>query len=298
MVFIRKRKLGNKIFHYLVHNLKKNGKIVKKEKYLGKTIPKNIEELKKQFLEEIYKEKWHEKLNTIKKNYKSDFKKFPKSFKEKYIENFMIKFTYNTNRIEGSTLTLKETAMLLHHKTSPSNRPMQDIKESENHMKVFYKMLDHKRDLTRNTILDWHWTLLKDSKTNIAGKIRDIEIMVFGSKTIFPLPIELNALLRNFFKWYDRNKTKIHPVELSALAHLKFVSIHPFVDGNGRMSRLIMNSILNKNGFPMLDINYQNRKSYYNALERSQIKKQDHIFVQYIIKRYLKDYKKYINKKK
>ena len=86
----------------------------------------------------------------------------------------------------------------------------------------------------------------------------------------------------------------MHPVILAVLVHLKFVSIHPFSDGNGRISRIIMNFVLHKFNFPMLDIEYVNRDNYYNALERSQIKKDSYIFVKHIVKRYLKEYNGYI----
>jgi len=93
-----------------------------------------------------------------------------------------------------------------------------------------------------------------------------------------PFPSEIYPLLREFFRWYYKNKKKLHPVELAALVHLKFVTIHPFTDGNGRISRLMMNFILHKHGYPLLNIPYEKRAGYYNALERAQIKKMDGIF--------------------
>lgn len=101
-------------------------------------------------------------------------------------------------------------------------------------------------------------------------------------------------MLRDFFKWYQKNKKNLHPVELAGLVHLKFVPIHPFGDGNGRISRLMMNFVLYKNGFPMLNISYKNRNSYYTALERSQIKKNEFIFLNWFLKRYIKENKKYL----
>ncbi|MBU4493217.1 MAG: Fic family protein, partial [Nanoarchaeota archaeon] len=80
----------------------------------------------------------------------------------------------------------------------------------------------------------------------------------------------------------------------AALVHLKFVTIHPFSDGNGRISRLIMNFVLNRHGYPLLNISYEKRTGYYNALERAQIKKQDNIFVQWFFRRYVKEYKRYL----
>jgi Fic family protein len=100
--------------------------------------------------------------------------------------------------------------------------------------------------------------------------------------------------LKEFFDWYNQNKNIISPVELAALTHLKFVTIHPFSDGNGRISRLMMNFVLNKKGYPMIDIPYIKRAGYYNALERSQLKKEDHIFVQWLFKKFIEQNKRFL----
>lgn len=294
MVTIRKRRIGNREYFYLEHAMKIGKKVEKKELYLGSKIPINIEKMKKDFLGKIYQEKWFSKIDKIKQNFSKDFIRMPVEIKEKYLENFMIKFTYNTNRIEGGTLTLRETANLLKDGITPRERPIEDVKEAEAHRKVFYLMLDHKDDLNLETILNWHRSLFENTKPKIAGKIRNYQVAISGSNAELPFPAELNALLRDFFRWYGKNKGSLHPVELAALVHLKFVSIHPFGDGNGRISRLMMNFVLHRYGYPMLSISYKNRNSYYTALERSQLKKLDQIFVVHIIKRYIKEYGNYL----
>ncbi|MBI2579527.1 MAG: Fic family protein [Candidatus Aenigmarchaeota archaeon] len=293
MAIIRKRKIGHTDFFYLEHSMKINGKVGKKEKYLGKKIPKNIDEIKNHFMNEIYQEKWYKKLDEIKTNFKKYIQKLPEEIREKYIEQFMIKFTYNTNKIEGGSLTFKDTSKLLHDNITPSDKPVKDIKEAENHRKVFYTILKFKKDITLEKVLEWHYNLFSDTKPNVAGKIRNYPVGISGTDVELPLPVELNVLLKEFFNWYNKNKEKLHPVELAALVHYRFVSIHPFGDGNGRISRLLMNFILHRYGFPMLDISYKNRDSYYTSLERSQKRKNENIFVQHIIKRYIKDYKNY-----
>ncbi|MBU1604892.1 MAG: Fic family protein, partial [Nanoarchaeota archaeon] len=245
------------------------------------------------FIEKINQKVWFDDLNKIKKNFFEEFKSFPKSAKKKYVENFLIKFTYNTQRIEGSTLTLKETARLLEDGITPRNKPFKDVKETEAHKLVFESMFEEKEDLSLKLVLNWHKKLFETVDLEIAGNIRNNPVAIAGSKYEPPQAVELDYLLRKFFQWYNNNKEEKHPVELAALVHLKFVTIHPFTDGNGRISRLLMNFILNRNGFPMLNIEYSNRTAYYNALERSQTKEQDRIFVQYLIKRYLKEYKNY-----
>ena len=228
-----------------------------------------------------------------KKNY-IQVKLYRKIAIEKQIETFVIKFTYDTQKIEGSTLTLKETANLLEYGITPRNRPIDDVKETEAHKKVFYEILRYKKDLSLQIILYWHKKLFEETKKEIAGKIRTHQVAIARSKFIPPFQAEIYPLIREFFKWYEDYKNKLNPVELAALVHLKFVTIHPFSDGNGRISRLMMNFILNKNKYPMLNISYKNRDSYYTALERSQVNKNDNIFLNWFIKRYLKDNKNYL----
>lgn len=291
-MILKKKHTGNQVYYYLEHSFRKDGKVNKKEVYLGKEIPKDIEEIKKKFIFNIYKEKWFELFEKIKKSYSKEEKSMPKSAKEKETESFMIKFTYNTQRIEGSKLSLKDTANLLEKGITPKEKSIIDIKEAENHKKVFYEMLNYKKELNQQIVLYWHKNLFKDTKEDIAGKIRTHQVIISRSKFIPPMPAELEFLLKEFFDWYAQNKNNINPVELAALVHLKFVTIHPFSDGNGRISRLMMNFVLNKHGFPMLDIPYTNRNSYYNALERAQIKKNELIFLQWFFKRYFKENKR------
>nr|QNO52123.1 hypothetical protein GAKKPHMA_00029 [Methanosarcinales archaeon ANME-1 ERB6] len=295
MVSIKKKQIGKQTYYYLEHTIRHKDKIQKRGKYLGKKLPKNIEDMKKEFLSEIYKEKWFPSFDRIKRNYSEERRLMPKTAREKEIQIFSITFTYDTNRIEGSKLTLRETADLLEKGVTPKAKPLDDIKEAEAHKKVFYDILDYKKDLSLQIILYWHKELFESTKKDIAGKIRQHQVAIAGSKFRPPFPAEIYPLLRDFFRWYDKNKNKLHPVELAALVHLRFVTIHPFTDGNGRISRLMMNFVLHKHKFPLLNIHYDNRAGYYNALERAQTKEQDNIFVQWFFKRYVKEHKRYMN---
>jgi len=285
---------NGKKYYYIEHSYRKEGKIIKPRKYLGKKIPDNIEILKKEFMNDTNEKRWYSKLKTIKNNFSKEFNQFPKSAKEKYYRNFMIKFTYNTNKIEGSTLTLKETSRIIEDQLAPKNKPIKDIREVERHTIVYKAMLKEKRDLSHKLVLKWHKDLFTEIDNEISGNLRKHPVGIAGSKFEPPQANELDYLLRRFFLWYNNKKTKTNPVELAALAHLKFVTIHPFSDGNGRISRLIMNFVLYKNHYPMLDIEYSKRDNYYTALERSQIIENEEIFVQYLIRKYLKTYEKYI----
>ncbi len=294
MVSVKKKTIRGNTYYYLEHTVRVDGRIKKEEKYLGKKIPKNIEDLKNEFLSQIYLGRWTPQLEKIKTNYSKDIKSMPDSLREKQKHIFSIKFTYDTNRIEGSTLTLRETANLIEKGITPSGKSLDDVKEAEAHEKLFYEVLDYQKNLTRAIILKWHYKLLKDTKKDIAGKVRQHQVAISGSTYMPPSPVEVEPLLKDFFKWYGKNKDKMNPVELAAMSHLKLVTIHPFADGNGRISRLILNYILQHNQYPLFNIPYQNRSSYYNALERAQTKKQEHIFIHWMIKKYLKEHKKYV----
>ncbi|MBI5035781.1 Fic family protein [Candidatus Micrarchaeota archaeon] len=293
MVTVKKKTIGTKAYYYLEHAIRTARGVTTKEKYLGTKLPGKIEELKRQFLSEIYEERWYPQLDKIKENFSKEQQKTPESVLAKQVRSFSVKFTYDTSRIEGSKLTYRETADLLERGLTPRSKPVGDIKEAEAHEKLFYEILDYKKELTLQTVLYWHKKFFEGTKPDMAGKLREYQVAISGSKFMPPRPIEVPVLLAEFFKWYSRSREKLHPVELAALVHLKFVTIHPFGDGNGRTSRLLMNFVLHKHGFPLLNIFYENRNSYYNALERSQTKKNDAVFVQWFFKRYVKEYKAY-----
>lgn len=297
MATIKRKAIGTKTYYYLEHSIRKGGKICKKEMYLGKALPKDIEHVKAAFLYKIYKEKWFNAFDEIKKNFTKERGSLPKTAEVKQIDNFSINFTYDSQRIEGSKLTLRETADLLEEGITPKGKPVRDVREAEAHQKAFYEMMAYEKDLSLQTALLWHKKLFEVTKPDIAGKIRQHQVLIAGSRFIPPLPVEIYPLLRQFFGWYERNKRNLHPVELAATVHLKFVTIHPFSDGNGRLSRLMMNFILKRYGFPMLNISYRDRRSYYNALERAQIKGQDSVFLQWFFRRYLKEHRTYLRKR-
>ena len=277
----------------MYHDSKK-GKRKQREKYLGKVIPENIEERKKNFALDIEREEWIPDLEKIHTNFKKEQKTIPSSIKEKNLKSFSVKFTYNTQRIEGSTLTLKDTTLLLEDGLTPSNRSNRDIKETEIHQKLFLDMIKQKEDVSLNVVKKWHKKLFAQTKYDVAGLLRDYNVGIGQSKFTPPPHAAVKLLVNGFFKWYAASKKKINPVELAALVHLKFVTIHPFGDGNGRTTRLMMNHVLNKFDYPLLDIDYGDRRSYYNALEKSQTKDDDLSFLQWFMKRYFKTCKNYL----
>lgn len=289
MATIAKRIVKGIKYYYLEHTIREDGRVTKKSRYLGRTIPKDIEKVKKQFIYELNREKWFGLFDKIKENYAAEPARIPKSAREKELQEFSVRFTYDTQRIEGSTLTLRETAQLLEEGISPSGKPLEDVKEAEAHQRVFFEMFRYEKDLSLQVVLYWHRKLFEGTKPDIAGQMRRHGVRIMGSKFVPPSPVELHPLLRQFFSWYNGNKVKMHPVELAALVHLKFVTIHPFSDGNGRISRLMMNFVLSKHGYLMLNIEYKGRLTYYNALERSQVNNNERIFCLWLFRKYLRE---------
>lgn len=282
---VLKRKIRGRIYYYLQHSFRKGNKVITREKYLGREIPSGIEGMKEAFLEECYKASLHRLFERIKKNFQREWGKYPESAKDKVIEQISVAFTYNTNAIEGSKITLEETRELLEHKISP-NKPLFDVKESESHAKVFLEMLGNKEKFGIPLILKWHNELFKDTKTDIAGIFRDYPIRVGDYRA--PDWQDVEDLMKGLMEFYNKNKN-MNPVELSARMHYKFEKIHPFGDGNGRIGRLLMNYILWHNEFPMLIIEYKKRGSYYMALQ-----KDENGFLNYFARRYLTAHKRYI----
>lgn len=293
MVQTKKVIIGNNTYYYLEHSIRKGKTVIKKRRYIGKKIPKNIGELKKEFMTKLYAQEWYPIFTKIKTSYTDELKRMPEVAKEKMTEAFMVAFTYDTQRIEGSRLSLRDTAQVLLEQTAPKQASLIDIKEAEAHRAVFYEMLVCKEDISLSLILKWHRELFSETKKGYAGNIRNYNVRITNSKFIPPKYIYMNSLLTNFFAWYRENENKVNPVELAALVHLKFVTIHPFGDGNGRISRLLMNFVLKKNGYPMLNIKYVNRRSYYIALERSQAEEDDAIFLRWFFRKYVLENKTY-----
>ncbi len=286
---IIKRKKGKGEFYYLQYSFRKNNKVITKEKYLGKAIPskEELEKLEKELMKESTDE-LHSKLNTIKHHFQKEWKHLPESAKEKELKEIAIAFTYNTNAIEGSTITLEETREILEEHIAP-NRPLRDIKETEAHAKVFLEMLSKKEKITEELLLKWHHEIFFNSKPDIEGRYRYYLVRV--GDYIAPDWQDVKKLMANLIHFIQENKD-MNPVEFAGRIHYKFESIHPFGDGNGRVGRLLMNHILWYTGYPMIIITYKKRKAYYKAFKHDE----DH-FTQHFIRYYLSIHKKrYLNK--
>ena len=272
---IIKRRKGGAEYFYLQHSFRENGKVITKEKYLGRSIPKSIAAIKDEFRLEARKS-IYKNFEKIKGNFQKEWKNYPNTAKEKEMLEIAVAFTYNTNAIEGSTVTLEEAREIIIDKVAP-NKPLKDIKETESHSKVFLGMLNRKEKISNDLLVRWHDGIFRDTKPDIAGKFRTYLVRV--GTYIAPDWQDVKRLMSQLIKFV--NNAKLNSVELAARAHYRFEKIHPFGDGNGRIGRLLMNSLLWHKGYPMLIIEYKKRKYYYKALQ-----KDEESFVNYFIRRY------------
>jgi Fic family protein len=275
-----KRRKGKAEYFYLQHSFRKGGKVVTKELYLGKNIPDNIEEIKAKLLLEA-KEALFEKLEKIRNNFQKEWKRIPPSAQEKDLQEIAIAFTYNTNAIEGSTITLEEARLILEDKVAP-NKPLKDIRETESHAAAFLQMLKIEEKMSEKLLLNWHEEIFRETKPDIAGRFRNYSVRV--GPYVAPDWQNIEKLMKQLVAFI--NESTLNSVEVAARAHYMFEKVHPFGDGNGRIGRLLMNCVLWKNGYPMLIIEYKRRKSYYIALQRP-----EEGFVNYFIRRYLSVHK-------
>jgi len=278
-----KRKKGRAEYFYLQHSFRQDGKVVTRERYLGKSIPDDIEEIKVELRREA-KEALSEKLERIKSRFQVEWARHPDSAREKEFQEIAIAFTYNTNAIEGSTITLEETRQILEDKIAPS-KPLADIRETEAHAKVFLQMLKADERMSEDLLLKWHKEIFRETKPELAGKFRDYMVRV--GPNVAPDWREMEKLVKQLMIFV--NESEFNPVETAARAHYIFEKIHPFGDGNGRIGRLLMNSILWKQGYPMLIVEYRKRGSYYRALQRT-----EDGFARYFTRRYLSVHKRLV----
>lgn len=269
--------------HYLQHSFRRGKQVVTRERRLGSKLPENLHEIKAAFLRACRKEAFYDTFDRIRAAHEKEWSAHPPSIKEKALQQLAIEHTYHTNAIEGSTITLEETRELVEHHMAP-NRPLSDVKESEEHARLLRAVMESPPRLTKATLLRWHRQLFSQTKPDIAGRLR--EHLVRVGAYLAPDWQDLPQLLDELFS-FATSSGHLHPVERAARLHYRFEKIHPFGDGNGRIGRLIITAVLWKERYPTLIIEYRRRRSYYQAL-----KKDEEGFVQYFIRRYLAAHKR------
>ena len=315
MVFIYKKIVGAKTYFYLRASEREGNKVFSKDiAYLGDSIASAKEELSKlsKYKKEI--EKSYRKINLFlesnhylelaqkskskrdefledslyeveacKLHYTNVFKKLDTLTQKQILDNFVVEYAFNTTSIEGNTIGLAEARDLLEEGLTPKGKTLREIYDLQNTKKVF-ENLDLTKDISHTLIKKVHAELLDriDSRT----EYRPIDVRITNSRfkvTPFYMVVkDLNLLI----EWYTKNKQKLHPLVLAGIFHHKFEKIHPFLDGNGRTGRMLMNFILMKKNYPPIIIQKKYRSDYLDALSEA-----DESFVSSAEK---KDYEKLI----
>ena len=180
-------------------------------------------------------------------------------------EQFMVEYTYNSNAIEGNTLTLRETALVILEGLTIDKKPLKDHLEAVGHKDAFDYIITKSKDkepLTERTIKEIHSLVLVNDAEN-KGKYREVPVVISGALDTPPDPIYIPERMRQLLKSYESDTR--HPIEKIADFHIQFERIHPFIDGNGRTGRLIMNLELIKAGLHPVDVKFKDRELYISC---------------------------------
>jgi Fic family protein len=189
-------------------------------------------------------------------------------------EAWDVEYTYESNRIEGNTLTLQETSLVINEGITIGGKRLNEHLEAINHkdaIAYIRELASGQMKLNEYTLNSIHALILKGIDQGNAGKYRSVPVTISGAKHVPPQPFLILTLMEDLFRFHDIEKDRMHPVLLAAEMHVRLVTIHPWIDGNGRTSRLLMNLILLQYGYPIANIAADQRITYYNALEKAQV---------------------------
>ena len=287
MVYIIKKNVNGEIYYYLNHSVRVGGRVKTVSHYLGKGpfTQSQIEYLVREKSQMILLEAEFLKIFSKKLEYKEHILPtsfiniierlkeinrimvpFNKSYFEKFEDNLRLRYVHGSTAIEGNTLSLRDAQLILEEDT-PAGNTLREMHEILNYGDLFKFLRGYNGDITLKLILKIHEILMKNIDDENAGSFRNIDISISGSDydpTPFPvLEDDLNILI----DWYKEKKLTMFPIELACHFHQKFVEIHPFIDGNGRVSRELLNFILIQNNYPRLVIPFERRGIYLRCID-------------------------------
>ena len=178
----------------------------------------------------------------------------PSSLVARLKKQMMIEYTYNSNAIEGNTLTLRETQLIIEEGMTVGGKSITETLEAKNHpeaIEFVERLVDAKSELTEEVILQLH-KLIMSNITEDAGHYRTTGVKITGATFMPPPSSQVKPRIDELLKWLRKNPDELTPIELAAVFHHRFVQIHPFSEGNGRTARLLMNALLMKDGYPFI----------------------------------------------
>lgn len=226
----------------------------------------NVDTTYRQDLKDTF-ERLSDKVNVL-----NSSRPLPKIALEKIKEALMLEWTYNSNSIEGNTLTLRETQLVLQEGITIKGKSLREHFEAKNHetaINYLYTLVDKNYVLNSKDVLSLHGFVLRSIEDEFAGRLRNAGVRISGANFIPPNASKVSDLLEELVSYINDNPQQLHIIELATVFHHKLVWIHPFFDGNGRTVRLAMNLLLMKYGFPPAIILKNDRKKYYEALNQA-----------------------------
>lgn len=213
----------------------------------------------------------------------------------KVLEDWLLtELAYTSNAIEGNTLTRKETALAITEQLTSTSKPIKDYVEAQNHAAAFKYVLQLSKNrhyVTEDDILSIHKAILKGLDDTNAGRYRNVQVRISGSNVVLPNSFKVYQLMKEFAYYLQTEKASI---EKAIIAHLQLVSIHPFIDGNGRTARLLMNLLLLKDGKPPLVIRPRDRKRYLQVIEKAQLTEERTDYMSFMYKALERSFDTYI----
>lgn len=219
-----------------------------------------------------------------------------KSIKE-LDEYFKIKLTYSSNALEGNTLSLSETKVLLEDGITIGGKTMKELLEAIGHSKAYDYMLKTARQtgmkITEDIILKLHSLFYNGIDPDNAGEYRMQQVYINGTEYIPPKAENVGLAMKSFICESNELRGKVHPIEYAALLHKRLVDIHPFIDGNGRTARLVMNLVLFNSGYGIVCIPPVLRLKYIESLNLSRMRKNEDYFIKFIAERVIETEKDY-----
>src|SRR5690625_2254741 len=208
----------------------------------------------------------------------------PKHTLKSLRDKLLLEWTYNTNAIEGNTLTINETKVVLEGITV-GGKTMREHLEVINHRDAITfveEIVKNQESLTEWQMKNIHRLILKGIDDEYAGVYRDQKVLISGAKHTPPDPLLIQEQMEQLIDWYKKEAKQLHPITRGAMLHVNFVGIHPFIDGNGRTARLLLNLELMKEGFPPIVIKVENRLDYYKALDKAHTEKDYNDFIRLV----------------
>ncbi len=296
MAFIEKQRHGNHDYFYLVKSVRVSPtKVTRARVFLGREVPGHAElqkifvELEKKIPAKILSKHLSKELVEKLEDLRASIKQFHETPVVVLPKDFLVRFTYNSNAIEGNPLTLRQTALILSDQITPQGAKTEDVVEVLNGKDAWEFVKNYGKALNKSFVCKTQFEVTKNTSCTAQGSYRITQVGITGSDWKPPLAEKVEGLMEEFIKEFKESKRELHPIELASFVHNKLAQIHAFSDGNGRTARLLMNWVLLRNGFPPAVVEASNKEEYYACIEKADAG-DDKAFSEFLGRQLLKQY--------